>query len=400
METSKPWSISATLRGFYDDNYAAVHKNINDDVDSLGFEIRPAAQLNFLPTEQTFIGVGYIYSMKYYADRDENTADHTHEVTLKADHRFSERYKIEFDDSFVYAQEPTLIEEGAVGAPDRTDSDAFRNRAALNFTADITELLGVGLGYQNLWYDYDQDGDFSRSALLDRLEHLFRIDGRWRVRESTVALLGYQYGVFSYTGDEIINDPDFPAGSVTNNDGDEGVSEDRDSTSHYFYIGAEQALTTQFSASARVGAQFTDYDNLDQDHTSPYADIHGTYTYLPGSYLQFGFRHTLNATDLAGGTGNDITTDQETSALFASINHRITPRTTGSLVGQYQRSSFNNGLYDGEVDNFLLLGLNFEYRFNPNWAAELGYNYDRLDSDIVLRSYTRNRVYAGVRATY
>ena len=69
-------------------------------------------------------------------------------------------------------------------------------------------------------------------------------------------------------------------------------------------------------------------------------------------------------------------------------------------IGQYQRSTFNNGALDGEVENFLLLGLNFEYRFNPNWATELGYNFDRLDSDVTFRTFTRNRVYVGVRATY
>jgi outer membrane scaffolding protein for murein synthesis (MipA/OmpV family) len=44
--------------------------------------------------------------------------------------------------------------------------------------------------------------------------------------------------------------------------------------------------------------------------------------------------------------------------------------------------------------------LNLEYRFNPNWSTEVGYNFDRLDSDLRDRSFTRNRVYAGVRATY
>ena len=31
MEAAKPWSISATLRGFYDDNYTAAHKSFEDD---------------------------------------------------------------------------------------------------------------------------------------------------------------------------------------------------------------------------------------------------------------------------------------------------------------------------------------------------------------------------------
>jgi hypothetical protein len=391
METAKPWSISATLRGFYDDNNLTLPSSA-DPEGSFGFEVRPAASLNLLPTEQTFIGIGYIYSLRWFEARDEDSADHSHEFTVRADHRFTERYKVDFENSFVYAQEPEVIDEGAiVTAPNRrTDADAFRNRAAINFDIKLTDILGLGLGYRNHWYDYDQEGDFSRSALLDRFEHYFRIEGKWQARENLAALIGYNLGIFDYTSDEIV-------GFTTLGP---QAGDDRDNVTHHFYVGAEQALTSQFTASARVGAQYTDYDTQDTDALSPWAEIQGTYNYLPGSFLQFGFRHARNATDIAAGAGDELTTDQETSALFASINHRITPSLIGSVVGQYQRSTFNNGAVDGDIDNFLLLGLNFEYRFNPNWSTELGYNFDRLDSDLPARSFTRNRVYAGVRATY
>jgi len=384
IESAKPWSISATLRGFYDDNYAAVPKSVNIDKDSFGFEIRPAVAVNF-PMEQTFVGAAYVYSLRYYADRSNDSADHSHEFTLKATHAFSELYRISFDDSFVYSQEPTLIDEN-VQTTYRTDADAMRNRAAIDFEARLTPLFGLGLGYQNNWYDYLDSGPGSRSALLDRFEHRFRIDGLWHASETLVGLLGYQYGIFDYTSNEAIA-PGF-------------VGDDRDSSTHYFYVGAEQSLSTLFKAEARVGAAYVDYDRLPGDTWTPYVLIQGTYNYLPGSYVQFGVRHERNATDIAAPAGSEIVTDQETSALYASINHRITPNITGSLLGQYQRSTFNNGAFDGDVENFLLLGLNFEYRFNPNWATELGYNFDRLDSDESFRSFTRNRVYVGVRATY
>lgn len=390
METAKPWSISATLRGFYDDNNLALPSSA-DPEGSFGFELRPSASLNLLPTDQTFIGLAYIYSMRWYEARDQDSADHSHDLTLKVDHRLSERYKIAFQDSFVYAQEPEVIDQGAiVTAPNRrTDADAFRNRASIDFDAMVTELVGIGLGYRNNWYDYDADGPGSRSALLDRFEHIFRVEGKWHAREHIDALLGYQLGMFDYTSSEVIN-------TITGN-----VGSDRDFTAHHVYVGIEQSLTSQFVAAARVGAQYTSYDTSGDDTLSPWANITGTYTYLPGSYVQFGFRHERNATDIAAGTtANDIVTDQETSALFASISHRITPRLIGSLVGQYQRSTFSNGPLDGEVDNFLLMGLNLEYRINPNWSTEVGYNFDRLDSDLIDRSFTRNRIYAGVRATY
>ena len=44
--------------------------------------------------------------------------------------------------------------------------------------------------------------------------------------------------------------------------------------------------------------------------------------------------------------------------------------------------------------------MNLTYEINRFLAAEAGYNYDRLDSDLSFRSFTRNRVYVGLRASY
>ena len=46
------------------------------------------------------------------------------------------------------------------------------------------------------------------------------------------------------------------------------------------------------------------------------------------------------------------------------------------------------------------MGVNVTYEINKFLAAEAGYNYDRLDSDVGFRSFTRNRVYVGLRASY
>jgi hypothetical protein len=92
--------------------------------------------------------------------------------------------------------------------------------------------------------------------------------------------------------------------------------------------------------------------------------------------------------------------DQETTVLYTSINHKITPNLTGSLLVQGQRATFEGGAADGDIEYYLISGLNFTYQFNPYLAAEAGYNFDRLDSDDVGRSYTRNRVYIGIRASY
>jgi hypothetical protein len=52
------------------------------------------------------------------------------------------------------------------------------------------------------------------------------------------------------------------------------------------------------------------------------------------------------------------------------------------------------------VDEIFYGGATIAYQFNPHIAAEAGYTFDRLDSDLAFRSYSRNRVYIGTRLNY
>ena len=87
------------------------------------------------------------------------------------------------------------------------------------------------------------------------------------------------------------------------------------------------------------------------------------------------------------------------------VTHKITPKITANLLGQIQISDFAGSHDTDQTDMIYLIGLNFAYQFNQFLSAELGYNWDRLDSDVVYldgnsRSFTRNRVYIGIRASY
>ena len=388
MEASKPWSISASLRGFYDDNYLALPSDFAEE--SFGIEVKPRVALN-LSRETTYLGAAYTYTMKWYEARDDEPIDHTHEVDLKADHRFSERLRGSFDNAFMYAEEPEIRDVGQAQTTFlRTGAEVLRNQASLDGKIELTELFGLGLGYQNTWYDYlddeTEDGEElfgSRSDLLDRMEHLFRIDTRWQARPDLVGILGYQYGWIDYTGDEAILIP--PAGFEA------PTGEIRNETAHYFYLGAEYQMSEELSFIGRAGGRFTEFTEVDDDDFSPYADLSATYRYLPGSALTLGFRHDRNPTDVL------TAIDQESSVIYGTLSHRITPVLTGNLVAQYQHSMFE-GL--DEVDNFFFAGANLQYHITQNFTAETGYNYDRLDSDLPVRSFTRNRVYVGVRAAY
>ncbi len=387
MEKSKPWTISALVRGFYDDN--PTDSGRGQKQDSWGMEVSPSLAVN-LALDQTLIGFNYVYDLRFYEARPKNDADHTHQVTLKVNHAFNERYKLDLSDSFNYAEEPEL---NAIAATTlRTQQPYLHNDVRLAFNAELTPIL-----YENNIWDFDQRGPGSLSALLDRVEHLGSITARWQAMPNTVGLLGYRYEIVDHTSKDSTaqNDPVFSP--ITD-------PARRDTTSHYVWVGADQNFSSQLTAHVEVGAQFVDYPNrlpVDPDSSvNPYVAANATWTYNPGSYLRIGLTHKHNATDVAfQPISSTPTLDQESTGVYGTVNHRITPKTTASLLGQFQHSTFKGGIDDGRVELLGTVGVNLSYQVNSFVSADAGYNYDRLDSEIG-RSYTRNRLYFGLRATY
>jgi len=384
MEQSKPWSIGLAVRGFYDDNYTTSTKG--DERDSWGISVSPWASVNKV-WDQTLLGLSYVYDMRWYEDRESNEADHIQTAKLRLEHAFNERMDIKVHDTFYYGQEGT-VEFGTVTTPNvlETDADYIRNRALVEFNADLSETIGARLAYQNEVYDYEQKGAGSRSALLDRMEHLATVEGLWHFRPDTSGLLGYQFRLVDYRGSDSLS----PTADID--------PEVRNSTGHRVYLGVEHDPSQNLELGIRGGAEFTEYpdadDTVDDDsQVSPFVDARATWTYNPGSFLQLGVVHTLNATDV-------LALNQESTVVWGMVNHRITPKLSGTLLGQFQHSSYNEGSFDGDTDLLYLFGANLNYQLNPNLALEAGYNWDKLDSDLSGRSYTRNRAYAGIRASY
>ena len=395
METSKPWSVSAALRGFYDDNYTTSPNGLKRS--TVGYEVSPSASLN-LPLDQTFIGLSYEYSLRYFEDRRNHKYDQSHKFDARLDHAFSERYKLELSDSFVIAQEPEVLNPGIAATPLRTKGNNIRNLGSISFTAQLTELFGLEFRYQNTFYDYQQNFHdtapmVSRSALLDRDEHLAAINARWQIAPETVGILGYQFGFVDFSSQESIGMDPMTLANI--------ASDVRNSRSHYLYVGADHRFNSQLNASVRVGAQYVDYYKQHKTAVGPYADASLTYQYAPGDSVQAGIRHTRASTDVATiNSAGDVTSAQEVTALYAQLNHRITPHLLGSLLVQGQRGTFERGSANGDVEYYFLTTANLAYQINNHLLAEAGYNFDYVNSDQPGRDYTRNRVYLGIRATY
>ena len=397
-EATKPYTLGMVGRGFFDDNIAT--RSSDQRKSSYGFEVSPSAALR-LNSEVTQLRAEYIYSMRYFFDRSPHRADHMHQLDASLHHAFSERCRVKLEDSFAIAQEPTILGGGVfVNAPIRANGNNMRNVLNANVDGDLTEKIGLGLGYQNTWYDYQNHGqDSSYSALLDRFEHLFSVNLKYKVAEPTIALVGYQFGAVHYTAKDRLQS--LPVVIMPNA---------RDNYSHYYFLGVDHQFNPQLMGSARAGAQTIDYHKLagSKLRTSPYFDVALTYKYMEGCAAQLGYKYSRMQTDVytyTAGGNFPYTLDAQSSALYGSVEHSFIPeKFIGKLTGTYQNSNMRGGPADGKKEDFVVLGADLTYNFTKFLAGQAGYNLDLLKSDLDMvtgyRSYHRNRVYLGVKATF
>jgi hypothetical protein len=159
-------------------------------------------------------------------------------------------------------------------------------------------------------------------------------------------------------------------------------------------------MMANLSFNGRVGMQYSDNYKASTTSINPYADLSLIYTYLPGSYAQVGFTESQNATDQLGDdTTGHLTLSTESSTFYASLNHKLSPKLMGTVIGRWQHGIYNGGAFDNKSSEYFNLGLNLSYSFNPHFSAEVGYNFDTLNSQAG-DDYTRNRVYLGFSAAY
>jgi hypothetical protein len=389
VQKSKPWNVSGTIRGFYDSNPEAQHSNPQG---SWGISLSPSIGVN-LPMENSLLTANLIYTAWWYEARDDNNWDQQFEANVNFNHKFSEHSVLNVGDSFIYTDQPAVTDVGSATQPlQRSDNSYLRNRFPIDFMTKFTERFGIDVGFQNTYYNYQDD---IYAAQLNRVENLAHVDLDYYLQEQLVLLAGYQFGWTDYLSNDIIVAAD-PATGTPAVHGD-----DRSNTSHYFYGGVQTAFTSQLKAALKLGAVYTDWSDLNQSDWTPYVDGNVTYNYLPGSYVQGGLTVTHNATDVvAPSSSGQVTLDQSSVIPYIAVTHSITPRLMLNLLGQIQFSTYQDGAFDGDTDVFWTIGISLRYLFSKNFFMETGYNYQDLGSDVPGRSFNRNRVFLGAGVTY
>ena len=410
-DATKLWTLSGTLRGFYDDNYTTAHSDASGKRSSWGFELTPSLSI-IVPLQQTELGLKYTYGLYYYQDRENtgsNPIDQTHEADLWIDHAFTERWEAKIADSFIDSQEPQLTASGTI-LPYRTEGNNIVNTGTITVHTDWSKLFSTDAGYQNTYVQYQNSGGTLEDAFegkpslegyLGQIDELVWLNLNYQFQPDLTFFVGYQFGINNFTAGE-------PIAFVPTGGGNFYYSDSLNSMSHYLYVGANYTVTEDLSVSARVGVQLSDNYNLpsfdDQSAWSyqPYAQIAATYTYLPGSYVQVGFTQSENSSDTPNpdSSNGSIALYEESSVLYGSINHQITPDLLASLVGHYQYSTYQGGANDGENQSYYDAGFNLSYTIDPHLSVEIGYNFDYVTASAGLQSYSRNREYIGVTGSY
>jgi hypothetical protein len=443
----KSWSVSGNLRGFYDDNYNIAPGKKG----SFGAEVSPSISYN-LPTQQSDMGIRYTYGLYYYQDRQDlglDPFDQTHQADLWLDHAFNERWHLNFTDTFGSGQEPELISgpnaanPGAGGTLFRVNGNNIGNHAKVSLDTQWTPLFGTSLHYGNDFYDYDNHGSSvstngvivnpllptmppgtgvpnavngyqilnspgaSLAGLLNRVDQNVGLDFNWTLSSTTKIIAGVSVDLTTYTGGEAIDVFNFNVNPTGTNALARSLvykSDARNSVSPSVYVGLNSQLTQNLSLQGTVGALYTDSYNDPLNATtswSPTANISLTYTYNSGSYAQLGVSQGVNSTYISQISANgSLTQYQYSTSVYAAINQRIFEKFMASLIGRYVYSTYQGGAFSSEADNYFGLGVNLSYQISRHFSAEIGYNYDDLQSNIPGNGYNRNRAYIGLGANY
>ena len=392
LETSKRWTITANVGMFYDDNNLS---SPTDPQGSFGFEFDPHIAVN-LPLARTVLKASYDLRLNYYEARTSDNTDREHQFAGEINHRFTELSTLDVSETYIRSTQPEVMGGNAQTTFLRGNLGHWRNYFRSDYTVRLAPTYGMSMGLRNDWFAYDQSGFAgSLSSSLDRSDTRVHVEGHYYANERSRYFAGYQIGFLEYTSSDDLGtlpaaEPPFvtiiPASY-------------RSSRAHSFYVGFDRRFSPRMTASTSVGASYTDYYNQNFAGWSPYLQMRGTLQLLPGTALEAGAQVSQTATDSGvGQTG--VTRDQLSTVFDVRAGHRLTPRLQATVTFFFQHSIYNGGDFDGQADDNYEVVPGLEYKITENLYTRVDYTRQELFSSRPLSSFTRNRIFVGMRVAF
>jgi len=109
-DAGKVWEVTASLRGFYDDNYTTSPEALAEE--SWGIEVSPGISLTIGEGTDMVLSAGYAFGMRYYEDRESDNEDYGHDLGISLNKAFSDTSSLQLSNGLVVAQEPEVLNGG------------------------------------------------------------------------------------------------------------------------------------------------------------------------------------------------------------------------------------------------------------------------------------------------
>ncbi len=352
------------LRFGYDDNINATEFSRQES----GF-INPDAQFTYQArSARATLSIGAGAGIVYYFDQGNNGREYdiNANISVAWTYKVSPRLLLSATTTNLYQSQPDF---NLVGLNTTRSGDYFYSSNRFALTYQWSRRFSTVTSYAPIFIRY---ADEPYQTQQDRNEHFFAQEFRFLLAP-TISLVGeYRFGYVDYSNIRL------------------------DSRAHYLLAGIDATLSPRLRFAVRIGAEFRDYDQLNSDTTSPYAEVSASYDYMRDSTITLSMRYGIEQTDVSG------TRDRRAVRLGITVRQRITPRI--SAFGSFY---YTNGDYEGRgplafvatnfKENVYDVALGIRYGINRNWAVDAGYLHTTTDSDLLGRSYDRNRVYVGAR---
>ncbi|MCP5534648.1 MAG: outer membrane beta-barrel protein [Akkermansiaceae bacterium] len=366
-QESSPIKWSAGLSGGWDDNVTPTLGN-GDEVTYIDAYVG-AALVSITP--QTTWDVFGRVGGHYYIDAPVATGDDLigqGRLGINWAHRVSERLRFSSRNYAAYELEPDY----SYGfASDRQLEEYFHYQSDNAVGYRWSERFATYTGVTVTGVDYGTSAQAN-----DRLTYSFYNQFRYSTSEQTIWTLDYRYG-------------------ETNASGTAG-----DSTNHYVLLGVEHRFSPNSVIAVKAGMQMRDV-NGGASSDSPFAEA-AIRTRVNEQFSVRAFaRYSVEdyGTSFPGGTYDT----NNTLRVGVSADYVVSPDLTlhGGLNYIMTDMEDGRGAVAPTADTDLLnLYLGFSYKVNDGVYVTGSYNWTDSDSDIIGRTYERNRASLGVRVEF
>ena len=367
-----PIHLNNRLRLGYDDNvYQAGEATASDgsvitheETDSFRIieEIEALVNLNL---QRTYLGLRYRPSFIWYSDRDDDDSDFLHDVDLNFVQKITPALVLSISDTLRASQLPELQDENYVV---RAKDDNYYNSALATLSYNVRPETRLDLSGRYILLRYTEDANEN--------DNYYSAVGGLTLRQqlaSRTTLMG-----------------DLRYQTVVYDEAEEAYN--RDANSVFGGLGVEQTFNPKLLGSLRAGVEQRMYDNdAADDNTQPYGELSMTFLPTPATRITGAASYSIYESDVASYLS------QNRTYLSLSFAHDFTTKLNFYLSGAYSLNQYEAdyaleaGAVDADEKSFLV-SARLAYRINRiNWL-EVGYQFIKLDSDLVNReSYDRNR---------